>query len=392
MNNSPKHNIVLHREKRILDLLLASGERCSYPYIWLRHSARFSHGLQNDTSIKIDLLPDDPESLEIEEAKVESNLLKIVWNDTGVQTVHDLEFLKAHSKKSEISESNSSRFHWDKSSARQIAEFDYQEIETPERLLALMLAIRDSGIVFLKNVPAQPGSIESVAEKFGPIHVNNYGRIFDVQTEKNTGLGSNTGAYLGPHTDESYRHCPPDISFFHCLCPSPGKGGESILVDGFHAASVLKSTMPECFHTLSTVPVFWQRRAIPKEDMCSYGRVIATDSNGKVQGIRFTDRTIPPQDAPVGILESLYRALNAFRKIVNSEELVVRYKMQAGDLHIFDNHRVLHGRTQFDPALGRRHLQQCSVNRDEYHSSLRILAHSLNHPAQFAQMVSGARS
>ena len=54
--------------------------------------------------------------------------------------------------------------------------------------------------------------------------------------------------------------------------------------------------------------------------------------------------------------------------------------MEPGDLHVFDNQRVLHGRTEFDPTNCERHLQQCSINRDEFHSNLRTLAHQLNNP------------
>ena len=64
--------------------------------------------------------------------------------------------------------------------------------------------------------------------------------------------------------------------------------------------------------------------------------------------------------------------------------------MFAGDLHIFDNQRVLHGRTEFDPTRGERHLQQCSVNRNEFHNTIRTLAAGLEHPAQLQTMAGGA--
>jgi gamma-butyrobetaine dioxygenase len=39
----------------------------------------------------------------------------------------------------------------------------------------------------------------------------------------------------------------------------------------------------------------------------------------------------------------------------------------------FDNYRVLHGRSEFDPNSGPRHLQGCYLDRDDVLSRLRTL-------------------
>ena len=237
------------------------------------------------------------------------------------------------------------------------------------------------GFVRLHNVPIKPGMVKQLAKSFGTVCVNNYGEVFDVRTSTNVSMGSNTGKYLALHTDENYRHNPPGISFFHCLAAAKNGGGESTLADGFSAAQHLKQRDATSFDALSRVPVQFQRLAGTEEDMRAFGRVIATDIDGDVVGIRFTDRTIPPQDLPEQYLEPVYRGIRSFWKIVNSDEFVYQYLMQPGDLHIFDNHRVLHGRTAFDPTIAERHLQQCSVNRDEFHNTLRLKAARQNHPA-----------
>jgi len=93
---------------------------------------------------------------------------------------------------------------------------------------------------------------------------------------------------------------------------------------------------------------------------------------------------------PIFLSLRLVASLRALWKIVNAEELRHRYLMRPGDLHIFDNHRVLHGREAFDPASGARHLQQCSVNRDEFHNRLGILAAKLERPASELVIAGGA--
>jgi gamma-butyrobetaine dioxygenase len=58
-----------------------------------------------------------------------------------------------------------------------------------------------------------------------------------------------------------------------------------------------------------------------------------------------------------------------------SEKYQVRYRLKAGESVMFDNHRVLHARTEFtDPE---RFLQICNVPREPFHERLRNLARKL---------------
>jgi gamma-butyrobetaine dioxygenase len=118
--------------------------------------------------------------------------------------------------------------------------------------------------------------------------------------------------------------------------------------------------------------------------------MLVQDIDGDIVGLRWTDRTLPPQDLPSELVEPVYRAIRTLWKIINSDEMVHCYRLNPGDLHVFDNHRVLHGRQEFDVDSGSRHLQQCSVNRDEFHNRLRILAAKLAHPAADLVMSGGA--
>jgi gamma-butyrobetaine dioxygenase len=43
------------------------------------------------------------------------------------------------------------------------------------------------------------------------------------------------------------------------------------------------------------------------------------------------------------------------------------------------NDRALHGRTAFDPNLGKRHLQGCYIDRDGIESRRRVLKRRLGH-------------
>ena len=379
---SVKPQIKFENTSRYLQIHWSDNQQSRYPYVWLRHQARFHRETVDDTSVKIDLIPDELTSLSIDDIRHEDNQLFINWHDSCIQTHHDLDTLK-YSGCDSVSRSR--RKHqpklWDASCACDITVFDFKLIDEPKVQLELLLTVADFGFARIRNVPIQPGTVKQLAELFGTVCVNNYGEVFDVRTSTNVNMGSNTGKQLALHTDENYRHNPPGISFFHCLAAADNGGGESTLVDGFAAAQHLKHLDAKSYQTLCHVPVQFQRLAGSQEDMRAYGRIIATDIDGDVVGIRFSDRTIPPQDLPEQYLEPVYCGIRRFWKIVNSEKFVYQYLMQPGDLHIFDNQRVLHGRTAFDPKIANRHLQQCSVNRDEFHNTLRLKAAKFNKPA-----------
>ena len=53
--------------------------------------------------------------------------------------------------------------------------------------------------------------------------------------------------------------------------------------------------------------------------------------------------------------------------------LLVR-ALAAGEMVVFDNRRVLHGREAFDPTSGARFLRGCYVDRGEWDSRIRVLS------------------
>ena len=52
--------------------------------------------------------------------------------------------------------------------------------------------------------------------------------------------------------------------------------------------------------------------------------------------------------------------------------------LKPGDIFSFNNRRLLHGRTEFDPNSGHRHLQGYYMDRDEIIGRLRYLKSSAN--------------
>jgi gamma-butyrobetaine dioxygenase len=72
-------------------------------------------------------------------------------------------------------------------------------------------------------------------------------------------------------------------------------------------------------------------------------------------------------------MEKFYKAHHRFAKILHSDEFNIRFKLKTGDIFCFNNRRVLHGRTEYDPNSGDRHLQGYYIDRDEIIARLNYL-------------------
>ena len=75
---------------RKIRLLWPDNQSAEFHYVWLRHHARCPEGLPNDTSIKIDLIPDDPASLVINRCSIKGECLEIEWGDQELKTLHPI--------------------------------------------------------------------------------------------------------------------------------------------------------------------------------------------------------------------------------------------------------------------------------------------------------------
>ena len=244
-------------------------------------------------------------------------------------------------------------------------------------LFGMYRRLRDYGIVRVAGVGADPGRTESLAALIGPVHETTvYGRVYDVQAEPVAKLGAKTGMAQAPHIDDAFYYSPPGIDVFHCLA-NVDCGGMSTYVDGFAVAESVAAEAPDAYRLLTTVPIGHIRRHPGEIDLRSRGPLISLDELGRPSGIRYFDRALAPLEADFDAVEALYDAIRQFSRRMASAEFTASVRVAAGEGMLIDNHRVMHGRTAFDPAAG-RHIRLCHVPRDEFHGRLRELARTLD--------------
>ncbi len=227
------------------------------------------------------------------------------------------------------------------------------------------------GAIVLDGVPTQPGSLFDVAERFGFVRETNFGRLFDVRSIPDSTDLAYRAVPLSAHTDNPYRTPVPGIQLLHCLV-NETSGGLSTLVDGLAAAERLAHDDPESVELLATVPVRFRYRDA-ETDIVTVRPVVDRDHDGTVTGLNYSPRLDETPLLPEAEARRYQAARQRLAHLLASAELEVLFKLDAGQLMMFDNNRVLHGRTEFDPREGLRHLQGCYIDSDGPRTRYRVL-------------------
>lgn len=176
---------------------------------------------------------------------------------------------------------------------------------------------------------------------------------------------------------------PPRYQILHCL-RNRVVNGHSKFVDGINACIELQNTSPEDFACLSERNVAFHYINDGHHLHCSHPTIETRNADYR---INFS----PPFQAPLPLdtPPTFFDALSRFTTIVNRTSNVFTYLMREGDAVIFDNRRVLHGRTAFsdkeaDSKVGEtnRWLKGCYLEEDAVHDKRRVLSETLCKPIE----------
>jgi alpha-ketoglutarate-dependent taurine dioxygenase len=282
--------------------------------------------------------------------------LTLSWED-GETTVFPLRWLHAFDRSLRIP-SRPTRLPWIGQPATGFAWCDYAEwLQNPaSREDWLYYAGRD-GLVFLRDVPVQAGAILDVAAGIGFVRETNGGRVFDVPSVAEP-----------IHTDNPYRDPVPGFQLLHCLSAA-AEGGESIFVDGMAAAERVRAHDPDAFSTLYQTPILY-RFQDAASDLVAERTMLEVDTEGQFHAIYYDDRSIAPLPLKGPRLKKFYPAYRQLTELLHEEARRVVHRWQPGELALFDNARILHGRN----AVSTDRLQGCYVDADGLYSSLAVLS------------------
>ncbi len=260
--------------------------------------------------------------------------------------------------------------HWTGGLER-LPRADWRAEPPPAELAAWLELFLQYGFIIFSGVPSVPEQVLAVANTFGFTRVTNFGKLFDVRSTPDASDLAYTAIRLDAHTDNPYRSPVPGVQLLHCLV-NETSGGLSTLVDGFAVAETLRDRDRDAFDILSSTPVRFRYRD-PRTELVASAAPIEVDGGGRVRTIHFSPRLDFVPLAPPEALSRYYRARRVFDHMLRAPEFEIRFLLDAGDLVMFDNCRLLHGRTGFDPSEGLRHLQGCYIDIDGPRSLYRVL-------------------
>ncbi|MYL26740.1 MULTISPECIES: TauD/TfdA family dioxygenase [Halomonadaceae] len=264
---------------------------------------------------------------------------------------------------------------WDSSLDQQRVRFDWVRVQQDNAYFkASLSAYLQYGYLILYNVPTDPERILEVGSHFGYVKETNFGRYFEVYSRPTGNDLAYRSVALGPHTDNPYRNPVPGIQLLHCLV-NETSGGLSTLADSLKVLEQLRAETPEGYELLKRTPVRF-RFVDAGTELTTQRTMIQTDDHGNPTGVHYSPRldALPLlSDADTRLF---HQARQRLGQLFSDPAYEARFTLNAGELMMFDNSRVLHGRTSYDPSEGHRHLQGCYLDADgprERYASLQKL-------------------
>lgn len=239
-----------------------------------------------------------------------------------------------------------------------------------EGKLQVLCSIRDMGFCIIKDAPTKEGQVLEVIKELGFTRETNYGKLFEVRTEVNPNNLAYTNMGLGSHTDNPYRDPVPTVQLLHCI-ESSTEGGDSVLVDGFNAAKILRQESSDNFLTLTKNWINF-RFTDEETDLRSRVPMIEVNDNNEVIKVRYNNRSIDTINLPAVKIRSFYSAYRHWGEVIERDQLKITFQLLPGEIILFDNTRVMHARTAFSKK-GKRHLQGAYADLDGLYSLLNIL-------------------
>jgi gamma-butyrobetaine dioxygenase len=354
----------------------ADGTNTSFPTIWLRDNC--PSGLHPKTHERLlDLLAIDETPVLIS-AALEGNSAVLVYTD-GHNSRMPISLIAAHRPGQPADDAGdiSVKLWRADHGAANISRHAAAPILSGD--FALKSWMQDTaayGLTIIDHLQDRTDAGVEVAERIGFLRATNFGTTFEVVNKPDPNNLAYTSVALPLHTDLPNQEVPPGYQFLHCLA-NEATGGGSLFADGFAMAEDLRAEDPDAFSLLCDV-VIPSRFHDDNADIRVHRPVITLGSKDEVIEIRYNAHLAGIFDMPAEIMSAYYRAYRAYMAKTRDPKYRLTLKLKAGEMVVFDNRRVLHGRDSFDPSTGFRHLHGCYVDRGEFFSRLRLLARKID--------------
>ena len=366
----------LEKNSNYLKVIWDDGEESKFNYLWLRdncqtaHDKDSRHRMFNILNVSTNI---NPKNYSVGE----NGSLEIEWSEGDHNSSYDPSWLRENCYTLKNKTKYVSPYKlWDNSLQNNLKsiEIDHDEIiNSEEGLVKWLELLHYTGIAIVKNAPVEKNSAFKVLNRISHTRETFFKTPFEVINIPKPNNSAYTAHALRNHMDLPWFENPPGYQFLHCLVNS-AKGGDSSAVDAFAVAEYLKKNEKEIFDVLVNTPLKFRDKDYTQEAVRSvYGTAVSLTKDGDYNDIRYSIATLDALDCHPDIMDSVYRAHHRFGNLLHDAKFQINFRLEPGDIFSFNNRRLLHGRTEFDPNSGHRHLQGYYMDRDEIIGRLNYL-------------------
>jgi alpha-ketoglutarate-dependent taurine dioxygenase len=376
--NTPTRGATVFTRPDTLGVAWADGTIDEFASIWLYDNApghRDPHSGQRLVDIA-----DLPEQPRIRAAAVLDGRLRIEWEGSGeAGATFELPWLAAQRNRRPQRPEFEARRWLDgaaREAGRDFARASWEHVQSDRRLRSSWLTrLLQDGIAFLSGVPTRDDALLAAMPLVGQVAETNYGRVFDVRSVPQPENLAYSDLGLGLHTDNPYRNPVPGFQALHVLIASPD-GGESLFADGYALAEHLRDIAPDAFALLARTPVPFHYRS-QNAELFAERPLIELSCRDEVCAVHYNSRSIAPLRLAPLEAAPFYAAYRRFATVLREPRFQLQLHLPEGEIVVFDNQRILHGRTAFSSARHPRHLRGCYLTRDSVYGGAALLRREL---------------
>ena len=366
----------LEKNSSYLKVLWSDGEESKFNYMWLRDNCPSAH--DKDSRHRMFNILEVSQNINPKKYLVNNEgQLEIEWSEGDHKSYYDPKWLRENcytlkNKKEYISPYEL----WDCSLEKNInsISIEHEEIvSSDEGLIKWLELLHFKGISIVKNAPTEKKSAFKVLNRISHTRETFFNTPFEVINIPKPNNSAYTAHALRNHMDLPWFELPPGYQFLHCLI-NASKGGDSSAIDGFAVADYLRKNEKEIFETLVSVPLKFRDKDYTQDSYRSFhAPAISLTKDQDFHDIRFSVATMDALDCHPDVMDKVYKAHHRFGNLLHDDKFQINFRLEPGDIFSFNNRRVLHGRTAFDPSSGHRHLQGYYMDRDEIIGRLKFL-------------------
>ena len=360
------NNLVLGDD--MLSLSFDGGNAARFDYFWLRDNARDPESFDSRSHQRELFTAAVDPMIRPKAARLSDDGAALIldWPDLDIEAHYQADFLQRFSAASDPMQLPAAT-PWDGESLDpQAVRLAYQELAGPDGVAALMQRLVTHGFAVLTDCPRGLDAVQQVADSIGYVRQTIFGGLFEFEANEGMADSAYTPKELRPHTDGTYSHDAPGVQLLLCVDYN-AEGGESIMVDGARIAAELQTRQPQIHADLTRIGVTGLYKGDGVE-LRARRPILRLDDEGALAQVSFNNYDRDTVRLADDDMRALYAGIRAFDAMANDPAMQWRYTLRPGDMLVFDNWRVLHGRGAF---RGQRKMAGAYINREDFESRVR---------------------